>query len=104
MTTKLLILLPFSLTVRHTVFQLSTHTHTTLSFSFSSPLLLIPSFLAGQSANLTELSVLKLTLVIVVSLQIFSNLNADETGLVVDPQPAGDEEGEILFVRLMRYH
>ncbi|CAG04738.1 unnamed protein product [Tetraodon nigroviridis] len=27
-----------------------------------------------------------------VSLQIFSILNADETGLVVDPQPAADEE------------
>ncbi|XP_031734669.1 SPARC-related modular calcium-binding protein 2 isoform X2 [Anarrhichthys ocellatus] len=27
-----------------------------------------------------------------VSLQIFSILNADETGLVVDPQPAGEEE------------
>lgn len=37
-----------------------------------------------------------LTLIIVVSLQIFSILNADETGLVVDPQPAGDDEGELL--------
>ncbi|KAF3842341.1 hypothetical protein F7725_024292 [Dissostichus mawsoni] len=51
-----------------------------------------PGKAAGQSANLIQLSVLKLTLVIVVSLQIFSILNADETGLVVDPQPAGDEE------------
>lgn len=41
-----------------------------------------------------------LTLVIVVSLQIFSILNADETGLVVDPQPAADEEGKLSFVRL----
>lgn len=33
-------------------------------------------------------------------MQIFSILNADETGLVVDPQPAADEEGRLSSIRL----
>lgn len=63
------------------------------------------SLLAGPCANqlLTPRCWwIYLTLIIVVSLQIFSILNADEsTGIVVEPPPPTDEEGEVPSVNIL---